>query len=253
MRYAAAMYFFQRGMMSERELEAYRASSKIDGRPTSPAQDAIANLAEGVAEYISGLEFPGKKDAIAGMSRWAHGTPRPVSASAVAACSHLPAAFAAMTDRKLAALLEAAAPHLAWANFSGYPIVEIGEAFAHNNVYATLIGEGAPYPAEDFDVGLFLIAPYIFYRDHNHAAPELYAPLTGPHGWRFECGTSLRWQAAGIAVWNEPHRPHAIMAGEVPFLAIYCWTRDVNSPARVLFCDDWAVIEGAPEQHSKAL
>jgi hypothetical protein len=30
-RYAAAMYFFQKGMMGARELELYRAHSKADG------------------------------------------------------------------------------------------------------------------------------------------------------------------------------------------------------------------------------
>ena len=30
-RYAAAMYFFQKGMLGERELELYRAQSKVDG------------------------------------------------------------------------------------------------------------------------------------------------------------------------------------------------------------------------------
>ena len=33
MRYAAAMYFFQHGMIGERELEEYRAQSKVGGTP----------------------------------------------------------------------------------------------------------------------------------------------------------------------------------------------------------------------------
>ncbi len=37
-------------------------------------------------------------------------------------------------------------------------------------------------------MGLFVIAPHVLYRDHAHAAPELYLPLTGPHGWRFAPG-----------------------------------------------------------------
>jgi hypothetical protein len=48
-----------------------------------------------------------------------------------------------------------------------------------------LMGEEAALGADGFDCGFFLIAPHVLYRDRRHPAPELYAPLTGPHGWRF--------------------------------------------------------------------
>ena len=76
-----------------------------------------------------------------------------------------------------------------------------------------------------------------------HKAPELYAPLTGPHGWRFGPGLPLDIKAAHVPVWNAPQRPHLTKVGPVPFLCIFCWTRDVNDTAVVLPADDWAVLE----------
>jgi hypothetical protein len=142
----------------------------------------------------------------------------------------------------LAAAVEAASPFLRWVTYP-YEGQDIGEMFPRNHAFATLMGEYGPYRADDFDLGLFLIAPHILYRDHQHAAPELYAPLTGPHGWRFQPGSAISMLPGGIAIWNEPHQPHATLTGAVPFLAFYCWTRDVNQPARVIPSDDWSKLE----------
>ena len=81
------------------------------------------------------------------------------------------------------------------------------------------------------------------YRDHTHPAPELYAPITGPHGWRFGIADPWKSLPANVPVWNEPDRVHATLVGEHPFLAIYAWTRDVHYPAIVVPADDWAEIE----------
>jgi hypothetical protein len=83
----------------------------------------------------------------------------------------------------------------------------------------------------------------VLYRDHCHQAPELYAPLTGSHGWRFKPGAPLTVKQAHEPVWNEPNRPHLTKVGRVPFLALYCWTRDNDKPARVLHASDWAELE----------
>jgi Dimethlysulfonioproprionate lyase len=108
---------------------------------------------------------------------------------------------------------------------------------------ALIVGEGAPFEARDFDMGLFLIAPHVLHRDHNHAAPKLYAPLTGPHGWRFGPGTPLQVQPAHQPVWNPPFQPHLTKVGPVPFLCLTVRTRDVAQRAQVLPADDWAKLE----------
>ena len=80
--------------------------------------------------------------------------------------------------------------------------------------------------------------------DHRHAAPELYAPLTGPHGWRFRAGRPLIVKPAHQPVWNPPHQSHLTKVGAVPFLSLFVWTRDVNQAAQVIPADDWATLEG---------
>ena len=135
--------------------------------------------------YLATLPGPGVAEVRAGLN-----TARKVLSPAPA---HLPQSDQPAARRAgctaggrpaLALALAAAAPHLNWITYDLYG-PEIGEDFARGHAYASLIGEGAPILARDYDLGVFLIAPHVLYRDHHHAAPELYAPLTGPHGWRF--------------------------------------------------------------------
>ena len=236
MRYAAAMYFFQRGMMSERELEFYRAHTKIDG--VSP----VTKLVLEAERYIGALEFAGKGEVMRGIAHWSQGPLETLAQKQVSTLSHLDAALAAMRDKPLASAIKEAAPVLRWVTYS-YEGQDIGETFPANHAFASLIGEYGPYKAHDFDLGLFLIAPRVFYRDHYHQAPELYAPLTGPHGWRFNPGGALVWRAADVPVWNAAFQHHATLVGDVPFLALFAWTKDVNTPARVIQSPDWVEIE----------
>ena len=83
----------------------------------------------------------------------------------------------------------------------------------------------------------------MLYRDHRHAAPELYVPLTGPHGWRFGPGAPLIVKPAHEPVWNDPCAPHLTKVGPVPFLCLYGWTRDAQSVAEVVPAADWAALE----------
>ncbi len=101
-----------------------------------------------------------------------------------------------MGKPSLAKAIAEARPFLHWVSYDAYPREDIGAGFADNHAFASIIGEGCPIEAVDFDLGLFIIAPHLFYRDHHHAAPELYAPLTGPHGWRFKPGDPLVWKEA---------------------------------------------------------
>ena len=45
---------------------------------------------------------------------------------------------------------------------------EIGESFADGHAFASIAGRDALFAAEDFELGLFLIAPHVLYRDHCH-------------------------------------------------------------------------------------
>lgn len=145
----------------------------------------------------------------------------------------------------LADAIAQAGPHLPWVTYNSYPREQIGARFPKAHAFVSVIGRGAPFEAEDYDLGLFLIKPRTLYRDHRHLAPELYAPITGPHRWRF--GIDDPWQSldANIPVWNESQRVHATHVGQAPFLAVFAWTRDVSAPANVVPAPDWPTIEAS--------
>ena len=260
LRYGAAMALHQQGHLGDAVLEVYRICSLLDGQdpgvllaeqhlaaPKSPeetAESAIRGLMGEADLYLAALRGPGVGEVRAGLNKWLGG---PVTAGGGAnsvLAAHLPAALEPLltTHPALARAIATAAPWLDWITYDRYG-PEIGEGFATGHCFASIIGEAAAIPARDFDFGLFLIAPDVLYRDHCHPAPELYAPLTGPHGWRFGAGNPLIVKPAHQPVWNTPNRPHLTKVGPVPFLAFFGWTADVQARAQVIPASDWVTLE----------
>ena len=264
-RYAAAMALYQSGKISPQALEIYRIASALDSQDPEPMLAEIGagsvaepatgevvfrRLIEEADRYLATLPGPpsckaGVAEVRAALNRWRAGpvTLKPRPNGVIAA--HLGDALAPLTETHLALAqaIAAAAPYLCWKPYDRYPVADIGAAFAQGHAYASLIGEDATIPARDFDLGIFLIAPHLLYRDHHHAAPELYAPLTGPHGWRFGPRTPLVIKPAHVPVWNDPHSPHLTKVGPVPFLALFGWTADVTQTAVVIPATDWPALE----------
>jgi hypothetical protein len=203
------------------------------------APEKTRRLLSAIDSYLATLPGPGAAEARARLAAAAPASGPPAADPTVA--RHLAAALALLSpDRPgLAAAIADAAPHLPWVRYDFYPRAAIGAAFADNHAFVSLAA------APGFDLGLFLIAPRTLYRDHRHAAAELYTPLTGPHGWRFAPGDPLHWLPAHTPVWNDPHRPHATLTGAVPFLCLYAWTGDVDALAEVIPAPDWPVLEAA--------
>jgi hypothetical protein len=261
-RYGAAMALWRDGQISAEVLEVYRVAAAHDARdpvaelairglpapPTAVNPSPILRLYQAARDYLLALDHPGAAEVRAGLPA-NPGPERPMSPRANAVADRwLADALAPLskTHPDLAAAIASAAPLLEWVTYDAYPRALIGEAFATGHAFASILGGDAPFAARDFDLGLFLIAPNTLYRDHHHAAPELYAPLTGPHGWRFGLGRPLITKPAHQPVWNPPHQPHLTKVGEVPFLSLFVWTRDVNDTAEVIPADDWPELEAAP-------
>ena len=139
---------------------------------------------------------------------------------------------------RLVAAIKAARRHLHWITYDGYPRAAIGPRFPTAHAFAILTR------TPSFELGLFLIAPHTLYRDHHHAAAEFYAPLTGPHRWRFGGGD---WKSlpAHLPVWNDPWAVHATLTGKAPLLCYYGWEGDIDAPAKVVQADDWTEIEAS--------
>lgn len=264
-RYATAMYFNRAGKLSDAALEVYRICSPYDGEdpagllrsrglaeeiPTMAAGSgtaAVRTLLDETDLYLAGLHGPGIAEAREGLARRGGGTvclPGDPPRNAVVEQWLKPALDPlAATHPALAHAIGLAAPHLDWISYDGYAPDRIGAEFMRGHAYTSLIGEGGAVAATDWDLGLFLIAPHVLYRDRHHRAPELYAPLTGPHGWRFGPDRPLVFRPAHQPVWNDPSVPHLTKVGPVPFLCIFCWTRDVNEAAEVIAASDWPALE----------
>jgi Dimethlysulfonioproprionate lyase len=260
-RYGAAMALHARGELSEAALEVYRICSPLDSQdpvpmlaergiaPPLPAQTtgttALAHLRDEAARYLAGLAGEGAVEVRLGLMRARPADAPPVAAPHPVVEKYLGDALTLVqrTHPALALAIALAAPHLPWTTYDRYPAAMIGESFARSHAFASLAGEAAPFHAADFDFGLFLIAPHVLYRDHRHKAPELYAPLTGPHGWRFAPGAPLVIKAAHEPVWNNANQPHLTKVGPHPFLCFFGWTADVDAPAEVIPANDWAALE----------
>jgi hypothetical protein len=264
LRYASAMTLYQHGRLSADALEVYRICSPRDGEdpvkllkmrglgreiltpvPAS-AETAIRTFVEEADRYLSALPGPGIAEVRAGISavRDVPVVERPSMQNAVQT-SLMPVALGVLgeTHPALANAIAAVVPHLEWITYDSYPVDLIGRDFPKSHAFASVIGVDAPIFVPDFDFGLFLISPHVLYRDHKHKAPELYAPLTGPHGWRFGPDLPLVIKPAHEPVWNDPFVPHMTKVGPVPFLSLFCWTRDASEIADVVPASDWAALE----------
>ena len=121
-------------------------------------------------------------------------------------------------------------PHLQWRQ-SSYTDAQMGDGFTANYGWCQLIGPRGFFPGHDFLLGLLMLGPHQHYRDHYHPAPELYWPLTGGTQWRRE-PDGFTEKPAGSLIWHRPNQIHAMKTGDQPLLAVWCWTRDTNTPAR---------------------
>ena len=258
LRYSAAMTLYQAGEISAGVLEVYRSCASLDGLDARAlmagyglpdpllAEASIGALMSAIERYLAGLKGQWSADVARGIKAAAD-TPisRQIPRGNPVIDRHLDTALCA-AEATVPALVDAVrqtAPHLRWITYDGYDPNRIGAIFAENHAYTSIIGADGPIRATNFDLGLFLIAPHVLYRDHNHAAPELYAPLTGPHGWRFGVDTPLLVKPAHDPVWNEAFAPHLTKVGPVPFLSIFVWTSDVEAVAHVIPAQDWAALE----------
>lgn len=205
---------------------------------------SITRLIEEIDRYLARFEGPGITETRQGIARFGQGPVREGIEPASPVCGHLDAAlFCVNGADALRMAIHEARPDLHWVTYDAYPTEMIGRRFPVAHAFASLIGGTGLVPADDFELGLFLIAPKTLYRDHHHKAPELYVPLTGPHEWRFGVGESWTEYEADKPIWNETMRVHATLVRDVPFLALFGWTADVNAVSVVVPAPDWPGIE----------
>jgi len=139
---------------------------------------------------------------------------------------------AMLLDADLAAALAAAADDLQWHQSEAYSDRVLGEGFMANYGWCQLIGPHGFFPGSDFLLGLLMLGPERHYKDHYHPAPELYWPLTGPSDWKRGAG-GFETRQAGDTIWHPPLRMHATRTGTKPLLAVWSWTSDTATAAKL--------------------
>lgn len=147
---------------------------------------------------------------------------------------HLPQAIGEtmLFDADIAAAIAALEDHFNWRQSAAYTDERLGQGFCDNYGWTEIVGPHGFFPGDDFLLGLLILGPDRHYTDHYHPAPELYWPLTGGTAWRQGTGT-FEINPAGAAIWHPSMVPHATRTREAPLLAVWSWTSDTGTPARL--------------------
>lgn len=188
------------------------------------ARGLSARQGEGLAEVLARLA---EQDL--GASAFREPEPRGLPVLA-----HLPQCIGEtlLLDPDLAAAIAAVEDELHWLQSDSYSDAVLGEGFSANYGWAEIIGPNGFFPGDDFLLGLLMLGPDRHYRDHYHPAPELYWPLTSASRWSIDGGPFAE-QPQGAVIWHPPMALHATITGETPLLALWCWTRDTATPAKL--------------------
>ena len=209
-----------------------------------PADELVAFLAD-----LSGLvEGAAEGDAAADCRRFAvlvralqPTSPTPTGARPfslpVCRC-RAPALEAPRPQPRLAAIahaLQVVGPYLAWTQNPNYRRNPPSAGFLNDYGYAVIAGPSEGPPAllrhASLALGVLLLAPHVHYPRHHHPATELYLPLGPGQWWRGE--GPWRLEPPGSVIHHAPDVPHATQAGDDPLLAIYLWTGDLATHARI--------------------
>lgn len=183
-----------------------------------------AREGEGVAEVLARLA---EQD----VSEAAFRVPEPHSLPVLA---HLPQCIGEtmLIAPDLAAAIAAIEDQLQWRQSASYSDAVLGEGFTANYGWAEIIGPNGFFAGDDFLLGLLMLGPNRHYRDHYHPAPELYWPLTSESRWSIDGGAFVE-KPQGATIWHPPMALHATITEETPLLAVWAWTRDTATPAKL--------------------
>jgi hypothetical protein len=188
------------------------------------AKGLSARSGEGVAEVLPRL-------AAQDLGRAAYRMPEP---RGLAVLTHLPQCIGEtlLLDPDLAAAIAAVEEDLHWMQSSSYTDDILGAGFSQNYGWAELIGPNGFFAGDDFKLGLLMLGPGRHYPDHYHPAPELYWPLTGGSWWSIDGGPFAE-KAQGATIWHPSMALHATKTDATPLLAVWCWTKDTDTPAKL--------------------
>jgi hypothetical protein len=109
---------------------------------------------------------------------------------------------------------------LAWRQT--YTAQDLGVEFLDNYAWTEVLGLRGPRHSERLACGFLLLGPRTHYPSHQHAAEELYVPLSGRAEWQQADGV-WRCHEPGTVIQHRSEEPHAMRTREEPLLAVYLW------------------------------
>lgn len=148
--------------------------------------------------------------------------------------AHLPPCIGEtmLLDPDIAAALASVEDALHWRQTPAYTDERLGAGFTANYGWAQVIGPHGFFAGDDLLLGFLLLGPERHYPDHYHPAPELYWTLTSGSLWSRD-GGPFEEAAQGATIWHPPMTVHATRTAASPLLALWCWTRDTATSARL--------------------
>jgi Dimethlysulfonioproprionate lyase len=131
--------------------------------------------------------------------------------------------------------LQALGPWLVWTQNPNYRRSPPSPDFLDRYGYAVIAGpaEGPPALAghRALALGVLLLGPRTHYPQHRHPAIELYVPFSAGEWWRGD--GSWRNEPPGAVIHHGSEVAHATRTGDAPLLAIYLWSGDLATHARL--------------------
>ena len=199
----------------------------------------FAGLSRGLATRTT-LLWPNAGGSRPCCARWTPGGPTPLARDSPSACRFWEGALAAAdgTDAPagLPDALAGLGPQLVWTQNPNYRRAPPSEDFLDQYGYAVLVGPRAGPPAlvehATLALGVLLLGPGTQYPLHHHPATEIYVPLNEAEWWRG--GGPWREEAPGAVILHPSGVPHATRTGRLPLLAIYLWSGDLGTHARLV-------------------
>jgi len=135
--------------------------------------------------------------------------------------------------------LQALGPWLVWVQNPNYRQTPPAPDFLDRYGYAVIAGPADGPPAlighAGLALGVLLLGPRTHYPRHHHPAIELYVPLNAGEWWRGD--GPWRTEAPGAVIHHGAEVAHATRAGDSPLLAIYLWSGDLGTHARLTGTD----------------
>lgn len=124
-----------------------------------------------------------------------------------------------LRQRAWLAVLADAQPHLPWRAAGGGAVPVLGAV--------ELVGPDGVLPCATLRAGFYYQPPQYFYPRHQHAAEELYLPISGTAEWHAD-GTAPHCVAPGTLIHHRAWQPHACRTHGEPLLALWLWGGDLS-------------------------